>query len=475
MSKEQLTKQAATTAAVAAWVLAVLVAGALAEPGPNTPSRVGQANPVVLLGLEVASERPEGTEQTGTADHAWTTTISPTLTPPGPDARPKPAPRFSALGTVCRPNYWIVSGRHCPQGFPPCASYCHFDYLHVGPDGRIQRATQQDFLQSLVPGVPVCIVAHGSFVPFEYVAWQTYYTYQWLRLGAPELPLHVVFYTWPSEAPVTGIPQIDVDLLGRRGEFNGFYLARLISLISPDHPLSLLGHSHGTRVIASALHLLAGGSVQGYCLTQPNQQRRIRVVFAASAMDHDWLNPGRRYGRALCAVEGLLNLRNRMDIALFFYPLAVPFSRRALARSGFTRSDLYQLGWLATKISECDVTAWIGFGHQWVNYLRYPALAQLVAPYVYFSDLYEQRSSAESGGPGRADASGADGTGKSSTPKTHGSTPRRSDGTRRRRAGRRAPSAVTLPASRVPTTSGHTARPVLDASSTCRCCSTARL
>ncbi|NOX56045.1 MAG: alpha/beta hydrolase [Planctomycetes bacterium] len=293
------------------------------------------------------------------------------------------------MGTACRPDYWIVSSRHCWQHAGPCQVVCPFEYFRVGPDGRWVRASREEFLASLVPNVPVCIVAHGSFVPFASVVADSRWTYAWIRAAAPEYPLHVVFYTWPSEAPITGIPQIDVAILGRRGGFNGFYLAQLINLIPPDHPVSLLGHSHGTRVIASALHLLSGGQVQGHTLDCSSPRRPLRAVFAAAAIDHNWLNPGERYDRALWGVEYLVNLQNHLDVVLGLYPLRKPFSRRALARSGFTTRDRHRLGWLAGKIAEFDVTNLVGLGHQWPNYNRHPYIAWIISPYLYYTDRYD--------------------------------------------------------------------------------------
>jgi len=304
--------------------------------------------------------------------------------------QPAPSAVPPALGTACRPDYWIVSSRHCWGRAGPFGVRCPFEYFRVGPDGRWVRGTQEEFSASLVPKVPVCIVAHGSFVPFASVVADSRWTYAWIRAAAPDYPLHVVFYTWPSEAPITGIPQIDVAILGRRGGFNGFYLAQLIQSIPVDHPISLLGHSHGARVIASALHLLAGGQVQGRWLEQPSCGRRLRAVFAAAAIDHNWLNPGERYERALWGVEYLVNLQNHLDVVLGLYPLRKLFSRRALARAGFTWRDRRRMGWLAGKIAEYDVTTLVGLGHQWPNYNRHPYIAWLISPYLYYTDQYDR-------------------------------------------------------------------------------------
>jgi hypothetical protein len=108
------------------------------------------------------------------------------------------------------------------------------------------------------------------------------------------------------------------------------------------------------------------------------------VVLAAAAIEHDWLNPGDRFGCALHRAECLLNLRNKCDLALSIYPLRRPFSSRALARTGFTRKDQRELGERLVQVSEVDVTPLIGGAHGWPNYCSQPSIANVVAPYVFF-------------------------------------------------------------------------------------------
>ncbi len=59
---------------------------------------------------------------------------------------------------------------------------------------------------------------------------------------------------------------------------------------------------------------------------------KIRVVLTAAAFDHDWLNPGNLYGRALCRTDALLNLVNQHDWALAFYHLRTLSSKQAVGR-----------------------------------------------------------------------------------------------------------------------------------------------
>ena len=299
---------------------------------------------------------------------------------------------------VSSENYWIVSSRCSPQDLAFAHSPIRLRYFECCPnsDAR-QLKTPSEFRKSLDPKTPICLFVHGSFFSDRDAVVDAKKTYQWIRKGAPERDLQFVYYTWPSKGrysliannPATSpVPQIDVGILGRRAEFNGFYLAQLIASMPSNAKICVVGHSHGTRIASSALHLLAGGVVQDRLLPcENNATQRIRVVHTAAAIDHHWLNPGERYGRALCRTDCLLSLRNRSDAVLIIYPLRRPLSRTALAHSGFFNSDLARMGILASRVSEIDVSGIISVRHFWPHYRRFPELAKMIAPMVYFTDF----------------------------------------------------------------------------------------
>ncbi len=181
----------------------------------------------------------------------------------------------------------------------------------------------------------------------------------------------------------------DTNQLGRRACRNGYYLAELIQHLPPECPVCLIGHSHGTRVISSCLHLLAGGAIQG--IQHPFARvngRLIRTVFTGSAIDHHWLNPGKRYDRALSSTQCLLNMTNCYDPALAVYPFRMPLLvRPALGMTGLTRLDRRRLGPMSRKVLDFDVTPIIGASHYWPYYFQQPGLAMAMRNYVYFPDV----------------------------------------------------------------------------------------
>ena len=291
----------------------------------------------------------------------------------------------ATVRSACDPDYWIVStrnARHEIENGQPC----HYEVLRFDGSNQGRCSSMEELVSSLQPSVPVCFMAHGSFVTWDSMLNDSARTYQWLREAAPCQPLHIVFYTWASNDG-DFLPHVKVNKLGNRSALNGFYLADVISKISTDHPVSLIGHSHGTRLVAASLHSMAGGTIEGRILASgPQPARRIRVVLAAAAIDHNWLNPDERYGLALCAVEGVLNLRNHLDFPLLFYPLRRPFSRRAMAITGVTQRDRDEMCNWGSKIVDNDVSSLVGVGHIWAHYYNQPAIASAIRHYVYFDE-----------------------------------------------------------------------------------------
>jgi len=211
-------------------------------------------------------------------------------------------------------------------------------------------------------------------------------TYRWLKQARPHEPLQVISFSWPSD-PMTFVPNIDFNVLGNRAALNALYLSRVLQQIPPECPVSLIAHSQGTQTVAALLHLMSGGIVQGYQLpANADRGHKIRVVLTAAAFDHDWLNPGNLYGRALSRTDALLNLVNQHDWALGFYHLRTLSSKQAVGRFGFRRDDYQQMGHYARRIHQMDVTSELGTNHNWRSYVARPALASSIAPYIYFSN-----------------------------------------------------------------------------------------
>ncbi|MBI1312286.1 hypothetical protein GC176_13435 [bacterium] len=381
-------------------LLALLVMATVAAP-----VALGADAPLVVPPESDAAERPAAIEvQAAPADSKRTGSNSandsadwvPLAVVPNPDEA-----LFADSGSplkhapsICDEPHWILSIRHCEDCCPQCACRFDFDVRRADWNGCWQPSNMSEFQQSLIPGAPTCVMVHGSFVTPDTVAEDSRNTFHWLRQAAPHLPLNVVFVTWPSDgiftfnpsiAATSLVPSLDVSILGRRAEMNGCRLARLVQSLPADSPICLLGHSHGARMVASACHFLGGGQVQGIWIAN-GPGHRVRAVFAGAAIDHDWLNPGQRYDRALCAAECVLNLKSRSDWALAIYPLRRPFSRLALGQTGFTSRDLRQLGSRAGQVADFDVSEQLGVNHIWPCFYERPEIAAALVPWIYFTE-----------------------------------------------------------------------------------------
>ncbi len=313
--------------------------------------------------------------------------VGPALVPDGQAAPPSfPAAGEPGLAVAADPCYWIVSSRKLPQELPPRA-HQPLQVLERHPDGTLLPSDLGSLRSRIVPGVPVCIFVHGTFVDMEWHQRESARTYDWVRQAAPDRPLHVIFYTWPSDTDSTWRSPLLVKQRGRWAENNAFYLAGFIAQLPAECPVSFVGHSHGARAVVATLHVLGGGTIGGYSSSDDTgRARRYRAVLAAGALDRHWLNPGQRYEQALPRAEGILNLRNPGDLALHYYPLRKPFGHKAIGETGFTLWDRVRLGALNPKALDLDVSPFIGLGHTWPHFYGEPRIARAIVPYTHFAD-----------------------------------------------------------------------------------------
>lgn len=285
-------------------------------------------------------------------------------------------------------GFWFLNTHQSPQTFahgPPVfrPRVCRYE------QGKGYRSSDySELLSRLEPGVPVCIMVHGSFVDTPSATRESCYTYHWIRSAAGNDRMQMIYFHWPSYRALSPLIQLDTNQLGRQAARNGFYLAELIAALPPDSPVSILGHSHGTRVACSALHLMSGGIVQGYRHRSAGTNRRpIRTVFLAGAIDHHWLNPGEKYDRALDTTQCILNLKNSGDPALAIYPFRLPlFTRRPIGSLGMTSGDRRKTGMRSQKVLDFEVSGVIGHSHLWPYYFNSKRIAMTMRNYVYFPD-----------------------------------------------------------------------------------------
>ncbi|MFN0054532.1 MAG: hypothetical protein ACKV0T_20340 [Planctomycetales bacterium] len=314
-----------------------------------------------------------------------------TILPPetvGVPSRSQSAPPVpAASGPVLDCDYWIVSSRRCKDREAAGQLGC-LEYYHRTSVAEPVRLGRDQFLSWLEPDVPVCFVMHGSYNWWRDVVKESRGINRWIRSASPETKIQVVFYTWPSDGNAPYVFPIDIARLGRKSSYHAMYLAGLVGQLPPEQPVCLVGHSHGARTAAAALHLLGGGAVEDGQSLAPGYStpNRLRAVLVAAAFDHDWLNPGARYGRALLPVEQVLLMRNSRDATLSIYPLRKGWSQRAIGKAGLGRDDRMAMDESGKKVIEMDAMGFAGSNHSFADYHERPELAAAIAPFVSFQD-----------------------------------------------------------------------------------------
>ena len=285
-------------------------------------------------------------------------------------------------------RFWVVQTRDCPQvmGTDP---WPHLKVLHFDADGAlVERDPRELFAQCA--GRVVLVQVQGSLTTPDIALGGLLWTDSWLRRNnaLPDDAV-IVAFDWPSQRVYRFDPR-DINEKGRRAYIAGYHLARFLLAFPPQCRVCLLGQSYGGRVVPSALHLLGGGVLDSQDHDPPvrlpalRPDLAVRGVVIAGASDHDWLDPGKRLDRALYGCEALLNLYNRRDEALRFYPLLVRSGQRhALGKIGLTNRDFSRLGPLAARYAEFDVHDLLGTEHTLLDAVANPTIARKIAPYLW--------------------------------------------------------------------------------------------
>ncbi|MCA9096790.1 MAG: alpha/beta hydrolase [Planctomycetaceae bacterium] len=299
----------------------------------------------------------------------------------------QPAPALTTVSEL-EGDHWIVSARRCDETQLVTGCRDCLEFFYGTGQTPLQRATWDEFFNTLQPTVPVSFFIHGSFINWQGAVIEAHQTARWIRSAAPTAPVRVVYFTWPSDVNIPYLLPIDVNILGQRSSNYGFHLAHLVGQLKREQPVTLVGHSHGARLAAATMHLLGGGTIDGDRLpAEMVGDRKIRMVLASAAVDRNWLNPGELYGRALALPESVLNLRNSSDYALNAYPLTKPFGVDSIGLTGPKPQDRMQLGKWNSKLVDVEVAPILGTTHTWPNYYSEPSLARAMAPYVFHQPL----------------------------------------------------------------------------------------
>ncbi len=230
------------------------------------------------------------------------------------------------LTSCCNQDFslWEMSTRHLPCG------ECYFPSNEPAFDVHRYSSSTPTWTPSTIDelilkadeavGVPraTVIYAHGNWMTRENSRGRALFIAQQF-LRRCNVPLRLIMISWPSQRERK--PVRDILENAHCADTQAHYMAWLLRKIPDTDRMGILGFSLGARVVMGALHLDAGGLLDGHAVlpssdpqVQPN--RTYRVSLAAPALDRAWLQPNGRHGKAMQNVEKLVNLYNSKDPVL---------------------------------------------------------------------------------------------------------------------------------------------------------------
>ena len=267
---------------------------------------------------------------------------------------------------------WVISTRGL-GGCGTIQSPPNFFVQRRSVNGAWTRSSIDEFLAADDPAIPIGFAMHGNRVSPAQAIRQGMMAYRQFIAKVPvSQPVRFVIWSWPSDR-IHGILR-DVRAKAARTTTDGKYLAWTLHQLNPQTPVSLIGFSFGARIVTGALHIVAGGSLDGFSLGPVKKPRiSMRAVLAAAALHNYWLDEGQYHGRALEIVDSMLLMNNGCDMALKRYRFLD--TSRTAAALGFTGPA----GWSPqyAKIRVVDACRDIGKAHDWDRYLmsaRYTSL-----------------------------------------------------------------------------------------------------
>ncbi len=94
-------------------------------------------------------------------------------------------------------GFWFVHTHHSSQSFDYSGpKFCPAVLRHE----QCQHFRQSDFqemIASLAPGIPVCIMVHGSFVDTASCCRESTYTWKWLKSAGRGHQMQLINFHWP--------------------------------------------------------------------------------------------------------------------------------------------------------------------------------------------------------------------------------------------------------------------------------------
>lgn len=265
------------------------------------------------------------------------------------------------------PELWLVNTRCAPR----CSNLdCGFERLiykrYDRKCCRWVRETRESFLAHEAT-MPSLFYVHGNSLNHKNAmkgCWQIYCKMRCCP-GAKRL----VFWSWPAERVfktkgfrIGEMIEKNLKIKYVYAEYQGYYMAKLVNMMSLSQRVMMSGHSYGGITSSAAAHLIGGGCLRGLRLEGGAEVERpnLRAAVISGAFDHDMLNPGNRYGQAFVAAEKIYVTRNIKDRTLKKWPKTSWRCRKAIGVLGVNANCL---GVYRSKLCQQTMTSDVGTSH----------------------------------------------------------------------------------------------------------------
>ncbi len=270
---------------------------------------------------------------------------------------------------------WEISTRHLPGCYAPRGD-ANFRVSQLVGCRWSPASLESVLAEEVEPGTRTIIYVHGNWMPLCDARQRAIRVYQATACRANG-PLRFIAFSWPSEKQ----DHIVRDVAAKKPLIaaNSFYLAEFVNRLPSGQPSGMLSYSFGSAIACGALHLLAGGALNGQVMNEELRTPHLmRLSLTAPAFDRAELQPSGQYHRALEHVDQLVNLYNSQDPILrrfrFFdrskEPVAAGFAGLLVSRA---TSPLDA----NAKVTQYDCRA-VGRSHWELEYFRCSAFSRYI-------------------------------------------------------------------------------------------------
>ena len=300
------------------------------------------------------------------------------------------------------PEFWVVNSRGAPRcrGFE--AGFERLTYSRWDACRKVfVRESRESFLACQAE-LPTLLFSHGNTLTHEKALESCWKVYERIKV-CPGRKL-LVLWSWPAEIlykkPLLRPRKLVKDNLQAKyvySEYQGYYIAKLVNMMSTEHPLTLSGHSYGGVTVICALHYLGGGQLNRLVLEggAPVERPNLRAAIISGALDCDHVYPGHRYGQTFVSVETFYTTYNDRDATLKRWPTHSFRNQQAMGYVGLRAA---RLGPYAHKLYQHKLTEDVKRSHYMRPHLASTRMISAICRTAFESNVSYCAGSGQKGG-----------------------------------------------------------------------------